>query len=88
MKQQPKLLERVRQRLRLRHYSIRTEESYLGWIRRDIYFHQKRHPADLGGSDVTAFLNDLANVRNVAAATQNQALCALLFLYREVLGQD
>lgn len=81
----PKLLELVCEAIRRKHYSPRTEETYTHWIRRYIYFHKKRHPAVLGEQDVTAFLNHLACDREVAAATQNQALSALLFLYREVL---
>jgi integron integrase len=81
----PKLLERVRARLRLKHYSLRTEAAYLGWIRRFILFHQKRHPKVMGKLEVEAFLSHLASVGKVSASTQNQALAALLFLYREVL---
>ncbi|MFQ5697103.1 MAG: integron integrase [Myxococcota bacterium] len=81
----PKLLERVRSTLRLRHYSRRTEEAYVSWIRRFILFHHKRHPADLGTPEIVAFLSELAVGRHVSASTQNQALCALLFLYRHVL---
>jgi len=84
----PRLLEQVRQSLRVRHYSYRTEEQYLGWIRRYIIFHGKRHPVDMGSAEVEAFLTDLAVRGNVAAATQNQALAALLYLYRHVLQQD
>jgi site-specific recombinase XerD len=76
----------VRDAVRRRHYSLRTEETYVHWIRRFIYFSGKRHPRELGAAEVTAFLNHLARERNVAASTQNQALSALLFLYREVLG--
>ncbi len=83
----PRLLERVRDAIRRRHYSPRTEETYVHWIRRFIFFSGKRHPATLGGDEVTAFLNYLARDRTVAAATQNQALSALLFLYKEVIGQ-
>ena len=82
----PRLLDRVRNQIRLKHYSIRTEEAYVGWIKRFIYFHDKRHPADMGAVEVEAFLTSLAVEDNVAASTQNQALSALLFLYREVLG--
>lgn len=82
----PKLLDQVRERLRLKHYSYRTEQSYVGWLRRFILFHGKRHPRELGAPEVTAFLTHLAVKSNVAAATQNQALAALLFLYKEVLG--
>jgi integron integrase len=76
----------VREAVRRRHYSPRTEEAYVHWIRRFIFFSGKRHPRGLGAAEVTAFLNHLARERNVAAATQNQALSALLFLYREVLA--
>ena len=82
----PGLLEKVRECLRVRHYSLRTEEAYLGWIKRFVWFHGKRHPRDMGAAEVEAFLTDLAVKRGVSAATQNQALAALLFLYREVLG--
>jgi integron integrase len=84
----PRLLEQVRQSLRLRHYSYRTEEQYLSWIRRFILFHHKRHPREMGAAEVEAFLNDLAVRGQVAAATQNQALAALLYLYRHVLNQE
>ena len=80
------LLEAVRDRLRAKHYSLRTEAAYLGWIRRFIQAHRGRHPRELGGREVGAFLTRLAVQGNVAASTQNQALSALLFLYREVLG--
>ena len=83
----PRLLDRVRQALQTRHYSRRTEKTYVAWIRRYILFHHKRHPADMGASEVTQFLTALAVERKVAASTQNQALGALLFLYREVLQQ-
>ena len=79
------LLDRVREAIRTRHYSIRTEESYLRWIRQYIIFFNKRHPAEMGPPEISAFLSHLAVNRNVAASTQNQALSALLFLYREVL---
>jgi len=81
----PRLLEQVRDAIRRKHYSLRTEESYVHWIKRFIYFHGKRHPRDLGEAEVTAFLNYLARERNVASSTQNQALSAVLFLYKEVL---
>jgi site-specific recombinase XerD len=83
-----KLLDRVRDALRLKHYSIRTENSYVNWIRRFILFHKKRHPNEMGAAEVEAFLTHLAVNEHVAAPTQNQALSALLFLYREVLHQD
>lgn len=81
----PRLLDQVRQRCRVKHYSIRTEKCYVDWIRRFILFHQKRHPSEMGAPEVEAFLTHLAVNRNVAASTQNQALAAILFLYREVL---
>jgi len=83
----PRLLVQVREAIRRRNYSYRTEEAYVQWIRRFIYFSGKRHPLELGAAEVTAFLNHLASERDVAAATQNQALSALLFLYKEVLRQ-
>ncbi|HEX8472802.1 MAG TPA: integron integrase [Pyrinomonadaceae bacterium] len=81
------LLDRVREAVRMRHYSIRTEEAYIRWIRQYILFFKKRHPSEMGASEVSAFLSYLAVKREVAASTQNQALSALLFLYREVLDQ-
>lgn len=84
----PKLLDQLRNRLRLKHYSLRTEQAYSGWVRRYILFHGKRHPTELGKKDVERFLSALAVERNVAASTQTQALSALLFLYREVLEID
>ena len=80
--------DRARAAMRLRHFSPRTEEAYVNWMCRYYDFHGRRDPADLGAEHVTAFLNDLATRRRVAASTQNQALSALLFLYREVLGRD
>lgn len=80
-----RLLDRVREVIRIKHYSIRTEQAYLQWIRRYIRFHGRRHPRELGADELRAFLSDLAVRGNVAAATQNQALNAILFLYREVL---
>ncbi|MGH7152199.1 MAG: integron integrase [Planctomycetota bacterium] len=84
----PRLGERARAAMRLRHFSPRTEEAYLHWMRRYWEFHGRRNPADLGAAQVTAFLNALATRGRVAPSTQNQALAALLFLYREVLGRD
>lgn len=84
----PRLLDQVRHRLRTRHYSLRTEKAYVDWIKRFILHHGKRHPRDMGGPEVEAFLSSLAVDRNVSASTQNQALAALLFLYREVLDQQ
>lgn len=88
MTQAPKLLDRVRERIRFKHYSIRTEDSYVQWMRRFILFHGKRHPAEMGAVEVEAFLTHLAVEGNVAASTQNQARSALLFLYKEVLGSE
>jgi integron integrase len=84
----PKLLEQVRDAIRLKHYSIRTEQVYIDWIRRFILFHNKRHPREMAEPEVTQFLTHLAREGNVAASTQNQALSALLFLYKEVLKQE
>lgn len=83
---QKRLIPSVREAIRARHYSPRTEESYVGWIKRFIFFHNKKHPAAMGVEEVNAFLTSLAVEGHVAAATQNQALSALLFLYRHVLG--
>lgn len=84
----PRLLDQVRAAIRLRHYSPKTEEAYVSWIRRFILFHGKRHPSAMGAAEVTAFLSDLAVTRGSSASTQNQALSAVLFLYGEVLGQQ
>jgi integron integrase len=84
---QPKLLTRVRIALRTQHKSHRTEEAYLGWIRRYVHFHGLRHPSELGAAEVCQFLSHLATREKVAASTQNQAFAALLFLYRHVLDQ-
>jgi integron integrase len=87
MSQSPKLLEQLRQACRVRHYSIRTEDAYHDWTERFIRFHDIRHPATMGELEVNAFLTHLAVDRHVAASTQTQALCALLFLYEHVLGR-
>src|SRR5262245_45957394 len=84
----PRLLHRVQQALQTLHRSRRTQKAYVGWIRRYILFHGKRHPAEMGATEVTPFLTSLAVQRHVAASTQNQALAALLFLYRVVLEQN
>lgn len=84
----PRLLDQVRERCRVKHYSLRTEQAYTHWIRRFILHHGKRHPRDMGAPEVEAFLTHLAVRENVAAATQNQALAAILFLYREVLAVE
>ena len=84
--EQPKLLEQVRGKIRLKHYSIRTEQAYLDWIKRFILHFNKRHPSEMGAVEVEVFLTYLAVERHVSASTQNQAKSALLFLYKEVLG--
>jgi integron integrase len=84
----PRLLDEVRDRIRCKHYSIRTEQSYLDWIKRYIFFHKKQHPKNLGEKEISAFLTHLAVDRKVASSTQNQALCAIVFLYREVIGKE
>ncbi len=83
-----RLLDQVRGRIRSKHYSLRTEHAYVGWIRRFILFHRKRHPSGMGAAEIETLLTHLATVGNVAASTQNQALSAVLFLYREVLVVD
>jgi site-specific recombinase XerD len=87
-RQQPKLLDQVRYAIRAKHYSLRTEEAYVQWVRRFILFHNKRHPKDMGAEEVRQFLSDLAVNHHVAASTQNQALSAILFLYQHVLRQE
>lgn len=84
----PRLLDRVRHAIRTRHYSRRTEKAYIGWIKRYIFFHGKRHPADMGAAEVSRFLTSLAVDGKAAASTQNQAMNALVFLYRIVLAHD
>src|SRR5512133_1719588 len=84
----PKLLDQVRDVIRRKHFSTRTEEAYPNWIRRFILFHSKRHPRDMAEAEVTEFLTHLAREGKVAGSTQNQALSALLFLYKEVLKQE
>jgi site-specific recombinase XerD len=84
----PKLLDRVRERIRARHYSLRTERAYLEWLRCFILFNDKKHPAEMSAPDVERFLTYLAVEAHVAASTQNQALAAILFLYRDVLEID
>jgi integron integrase len=83
-----KLLDRVREAIRFKHYSLRTERTYIDWIKRFIIYHSKRHPETIGADEVRRFLNNLASEGNVAASTQNQAFSALLFLYKEVLKQQ
>jgi site-specific recombinase XerD len=84
----PKLLDRVRDAARVRHMSYRTEKAYVRWIKKFIHFHNMRHPEEMHESDVSRFLAYLATSREVAASTQNQALAAILFLYRDVLKRD
>ena len=86
--EKPKLLDQVRCAIRTRHYSRRTEEAYVNWIKKFILFHKKRHPAEMGEKEISEFLNHLAVKVNVAASTQNQALCAIVFLYQHVLKRD
>jgi len=87
-RQAPKLLEQVADKLRVLHYSIRTERSYVDWIRRFILFHQKRHPREMGGPEIEAFLTHLAVEGKVAASTQNQAFAAIQFLYQKILDVE
>jgi integron integrase len=84
----PKLLNQVQNRIRCKHYSIRTEQSYIDWIKRFILYHGKRHPADMGEVEISDFLTYLAVKKKVAASTQNQALSAILFLYREIIKKE
>lgn len=87
-KKKPKLLDQVRTALRTLHYSQRTEEAYVNWIKRFILFHNKRYPAEIGEREIQEFLNHLAVNKRVAASTQNQALCAIVFLYHQVLKRN
>jgi site-specific recombinase XerD len=86
--QPPRLFDQVREAIRVRHYSLRTEQAYLHWIKRFILFHHKRHPAEMGPTEIEVFLTCLAVEGNVATSTQGQALAALLFLYKEVLDMN
>src|SRR5258706_15282963 len=88
MANSPKLLDQVRDKIRAKHYSIRTETAYTDWIKRFIIFHDKRHPSEMGGAEVESFLTHLAVKGKVSASTQNQAKSAILFLYRDVLEAD
>lgn len=85
---QPKLLDQLRAQIRLKHYSYRTEQTYVLWVKQFIRFHGYKHPREMGKAEIEAFLTHLAVNRKVAASTQNQALCALLFLYKQVLGRE
>ena len=84
----PKILDQLRERIRYRHYSLRTEQAYVHWAKRYFVFHGLRHPMEMGGPEVEAFLTYLANERKVSVSTHQQALSALLFLYKDVLQQD
>jgi len=84
----PRLLDQVRQAMRLKHYALRTEECYTQWIRRYIFYHKKRHPRDMGSAELELFLSDLAVKGKVSASTQNQALNAIVFLHRDVLDLE
>jgi site-specific recombinase XerD len=86
--QPPRLLDRLWFELRARHYSHRTEEAYRHWVKRFVVFHELRHPQDMGETEINAFLTHLAVEQKVSTSTQNQALAALLFLYRHVLGRE
>jgi integron integrase len=88
MTESPRLLDQLRHQIRLRHYSFRTEQAYVGWTKRFIRFHKLKHPAQMGGPEVESYLSYLASDRNVAAATQSQALSAVMFLYKAVLKTD
>lgn len=85
---QPRLLERVRNSIRSLHYSLRTEQAYIFWVRRFILFHRKRHPETMGEPEISEFLTHLVVARQVSASTQNQALSAILFLYKRVLNRE
>jgi site-specific recombinase XerD len=84
----PELMVQIRDQIRVLHYSIRTEDAYIGWVKRFIYFHNKRHPLEMGKSEVEAFLTHLAVERRVSSSTQSQAKSAILFLYQKVLCQE
>lgn len=84
----PKLLDQVRQVIRVKHYSIRTEESYINWLKRFIFFHNKKHPITMGEKEIGEFITHLAKNKKVSASTQNQALCAIVFLYKNILKKE
>ncbi len=86
--QNPKLLEKMRTTLRGRYYSYRTEQTYIHWCKQFIFYHKLRHPNDMGEKEITDYLNHLSQVKRVTASTQNQALNAILFLYKEVLEAE
>jgi len=84
----PKLMDQIKAAIRTKHYSLKTEKSYMQWVRRYIYFHNKRHPNEMGALEVQRFLSYLAVAQRVSASTQNQALNALVFLYKHVLKKE
>ena len=84
----PKLLDQVRQVIRVKHYSLRTEESYINWIKRFIFFHNKKHPIEMGEKEIGEFITHLAKNEKISASTQNQALCAIVFLYKNVMKKE
>ena len=84
----PRLLDRVRAAIQVRHYSPLTEKAYIGWIKRFIFFFDKRHPDEMGEGEISTYVSHLATTKGVSASTQNQALCALIFLYRHVLQRE
>jgi len=84
----PKLLDQVRQVIRVKHYSLRTEGSYINWIKRFIFFHNKKHPIEMGEKEIGEFIAHLSKNEKVSASTQNQALCAIVFLYKNVLKKE
>lgn len=88
IRNKPKLLDRVRPTIRTKHYSIRTEEAYVSWIKRFIIFHNKRHPRDMGKKEINKFLTHLAINKHLSASTQNQVLCAIVFLYKHALKKE
>jgi hypothetical protein len=84
----PRLLDQVGQVIRVKHYSLRTEESYINWIKRFIFFHNKKHPIEMGKKEIGEFITHLAKNEKVSGSTHNQALCAILFLYKNVLRKE
>jgi hypothetical protein len=84
----PRLMDLLRSRIRYLHYSYRTEQAYVYWAKRFIYFHNKKHPKEMGETEIAGFLNHLSTKENVAASTQNQAMNAIVFLYKKVLERE
>ena len=87
-RQPPKLLDQVRSEMRAKHYSLKTEKTYLSWIKQYIFYNSKRHPKDMGDEEINTFLKYLAVERKVSSSTQNQALCAIVYLYKHILKKD